>query len=251
MDMKKISDKGGVTKILIKGAGHVFMNSIRRAAMNAVPVFAIEDVTFYDNSSVLFDEYLAHRLGLLPIKTDPKKFKLGDKVKFTLDKEGPGTVYSKDIKTTDPVIDITEKEIPVAKLKKGQKIKLEATAVMGVGKEHAKWQPAIISYNQLPVVTIGKDCNLCNDCVENCSKGVLEVKANKVVLKDPLLCNLCGKCRDACKKGAFKLDYDDSSYILTVEGHGSLDTIDVLLGAANALKEKNREFGEKIKKVGG
>ncbi len=251
MDVKKVSDKGGITKILVKGTDHVFMNSIRRAAMNSVPVFAIEDVTFYDNSSILFDEYLAHRLGLLPIKTDPKKFKLGDKVKFTLDKEGPGTIYSKDIKTTDPVIDIIEKEIPVAKLKKGQRIRLEATAIMGVGKEHAKWQPAIISYNQLPVITVGKDCNLCKDCVENCSKGALEIKANKVVLKDPLQCNLCGKCKDICKTGAFKLEYDTSSYILAVESHGSLGTQDVLLGAVNALAGKNKEFMEKIKKVGG
>jgi len=125
MDFKKISEKHNNTKILVKGVNTTFINSIRRAMINSVPTFAIEDLTIYENNSVLFDEYLAHRIGLLPIKSDAKRYKLDDKIKFTLQKEGPGIVYSRDIKSTDPKIEIINQNVPIAKLKKGQKIKLE------------------------------------------------------------------------------------------------------------------------------
>ena len=50
MDVKKISEKGSVTKILVKGVDAVLMNSIRRTIMNNVSVLAIEDVYIYDNN---------------------------------------------------------------------------------------------------------------------------------------------------------------------------------------------------------
>ena len=101
MDVKKISEKGSSTKILVKGIDAVLMNSIRRTIMSNVPVLAVEDVYIYDNASVVFDEFLAHRLAMIPIKSDdPKAYKAGDKIKLMLDKEGPCTVYSGDIQST-------------------------------------------------------------------------------------------------------------------------------------------------------
>lgn len=249
MDVKKICEKDGILEILVKGTDAVFMNSIRRAAMNAVPTLAIEDVAIYENDSVLFDEFLAHRLGLIPIKTDAKRYRVGDKMRLTLEKEGPCTVYSKDMQSTDPKTEVVDKRIPIVKLKKGQKIKMEADAVMGTGKEHVKWQPAVVSYNQLPVITIGKECSLCKKCVDNCTRNALEIRAKKVVLKDPLKCSLCGKCRDVCEKGVLGLGYDNSAFVVRIEPSGSLKTAAVLVGAVDALRSDTKEFRKGVKKL--
>ncbi|VDN06415.1 unnamed protein product [Thelazia callipaeda] len=51
-------------------------NAIRRILIAEIPTMAIEKVYLYQNTSVLPDEVLCHRLGLLPIKADPRHFKM-------------------------------------------------------------------------------------------------------------------------------------------------------------------------------
>ncbi len=134
-----------------------FANALRRVLISQVPVLAINDVTFIENSSAFYDEFIAHRLGLIPLKGDIKGLNLPNEcsckgkgcakcqVKFTLIKKGPGMVYSGDLKGPAG-FSVADDKIPIVKLGEGQKIKLEATAVLGVGKDHAKWQPGVISY---------------------------------------------------------------------------------------------------------
>ncbi len=249
MDVKKISEKNNLTKILIRGTDIAFVNSIRRAMMNSVPILAIEDVSIYENRSIMFDEFLAHRLGLMPIKTDLKRYKEGDKLRLTLEKEGPGIVYSKDIKIKDPKIELVSRKVPIVKLSKGQKIKIEADAVVGKGKIHAKWQPALVSYNEVPIISIGKECNLCKECIKNCPVAALELKAKKVVLKDPLNCILCGKCRDVCPKNCLTLDYDGSSSVMAIDNYGNLKTTEIFTEAIKSLQRKTKEFKKELKKL--
>ena len=59
-----------LARFTLSGASTAFANAFRRAMIGEVPTLAIEDVRIYDNTSALFDEMLAHRLGLIPIKTD-------------------------------------------------------------------------------------------------------------------------------------------------------------------------------------
>ena len=49
-------------------------NSLRRIIISEVPTMAIEKVTIYQNTSIIADEVLAHRLGLIPILADPVDF---------------------------------------------------------------------------------------------------------------------------------------------------------------------------------
>lgn len=252
MDFKKISEKNNTTKILVKGIDSTLINSLRRAVMNSVPTFALEDITIYENNSALFDEYLAHRIGLIPIKSDPKKYGSNEKVKFVLEKDGPGMVYSRDIKSTDPKIEVVEKNVPIAKLKKGQKIKLEADAVIGVGKEHAKWQPALISYKEIPKVEF--DMKLIPDAkkfIAECPKGVLDLKAGKIIVSDPINVNidLLLKCTDFAPQGAMSVGFESDSYVITVDNYGNHKLSDIFLLAIEALMEKIKNFKEELKAV--
>ena len=148
VSVKKTGEEKGLISFSLKGTNSAFANAIRRTIMQDVACLAIEDVSIYENDSVMFDELLAQRLGLLPLKSDAKGYKIGDSVKLVLEKIGPGTVYSKDIKSTDPKVEVADKKIPLTKLEKEGKIKLEMKAVMHSGKEHVKWQPAVISFSQ-------------------------------------------------------------------------------------------------------
>ena len=106
-----------------------------------VPTLAIEDVRIYDNTSAFFDEMLAHRLGLIPIKTDLSTYSTqenctcggagcpGCTVTFTLSVEGPKTVLSSDLIPQDPKATPVYDNIPIVKLAKGQKLVVEARAV--------------------------------------------------------------------------------------------------------------------------
>jgi len=253
MDVKKISEKGSSTKILVKGIDAVLMNSIRRTIMSNVPVLAVEDVYIYDNASVVFDEFLAHRLAMIPIKSDdPKAYKAGDKIKLMLDKEGPCTVYSGDIQSTDPSIEVVDKKVPITKLKKGQRLKLEMDAVSGTGNEHSKWQPALVAYSEVPEVSFDmKKIGDAEKFVGKCPKGVLEVKAGKVVLADAVDTDidLLSKCADLAPNEGMEISFKDDSFIIRIDNYGNMKTDSMFVQATEVLREKAQDFRKELKKL--
>jgi len=158
MKVSDIKKNGNTLSFVLEDATPAFANALRRIMITEVPVLAIDDVTIFENNSPLYDEVIAHRIGFVPIKTDLRTFKLPDQctckgkgcpkcqVSFTLVKKGACTVYSGDLKSSDPKTAVADDKIPITKLNEGQKIKIEAIAMLGQGKEHAKWQPGVISY---------------------------------------------------------------------------------------------------------
>ena len=123
-------------------------NAIRRIAINSVPCFAIDSVTFYENSSAIFDEYIAHRVGLVPIVT-PSGYGPEDQVLFKLEAEGPCTVYSKDLESNDKSVKVANTKIPIIKLASGQKLRLDGKATFNSASKSAKFQPGIVTYKAL------------------------------------------------------------------------------------------------------
>ncbi|MBI4052565.1 MAG: DNA-directed RNA polymerase subunit D [Candidatus Diapherotrites archaeon] len=249
MEIKKVSEDNNVSRFVVKGATTTFMNAIRRSAMAHVPVLAIETVSVYENDSVMFDEMLAHRLGLLPVKTDTKSYKEGDKVKLVLEKEGPCTVYSKDIKCADPKIEIASAKIPITKLKKGQKLKLEMEAVMSTGKENSKWQPGIIAFNEVPKLVQKNDSAKPEDILKKAPKDVFELKGKKISMVDPYTFHYSKEKTGEISGGALALDYESDEFVLTVESSGSLPANEILEQAAEALKAKAEEFRKELSKL--
>ena len=136
--------------------------------ISEVPKLAIEDVNIHENTSLLYDEQLALRLALIPLKTDLTDYGPDDRISLTLqaispEREGYTIVYSKELISSDPKAEAAFANIPIVKLISAereigglksvarQKIALEAIARLGSGKEHAKWQPVTIcSYKDVP-----------------------------------------------------------------------------------------------------
>ena len=140
-DSEKISLK-------LKGIPLQYANALRRVCLNGVPIFAIDTVDIIENTSVLPDEGLAHRLGLIPLKTDLSKYNESDKILLVLDSgesEETRTVLSSELSSEDETIKPAAGKIPIVQLAPGQKIKVECYARLGRGTEHAKWNASNIS----------------------------------------------------------------------------------------------------------
>ena len=151
--MLKITKKtGDRIEFNIEGIDSSMANALRRIIISEIPIMAIDEVSFYDNSSVIHDELLAHRLGLVPLKTDPAS---PDTIKLSLEVKGPGAVHAKDLKLAQTKVKGKKKKIDniavydemlLVKITENQGIKLEATAKLGKGKDHMKWQGGLASY---------------------------------------------------------------------------------------------------------
>ena len=142
-DEKKISIK-------LKGVTLQYANALRRICLNGVPVYAIDTVDMIENSSVLADEGITHRLGLIPLKTDLSRSDESDsRIMLTLDSgddtETGRTVTSAEISSDDQVVKPSSDKIPIVHLAPGQKLKFEAYAKLGKGTEHAKWNSSNIA----------------------------------------------------------------------------------------------------------
>ena len=142
-DEKKISIK-------LKGVTLQYANALRRICLNGVPIYAIDTVDIIENSSVLADEGITHRLGLIPLKTDLSRSDESDsRIMLTLDSgddtETGRTVTSAELSSDDKVVRPSSDQIPIVHLAPGQKLKFEAYARLGKGTEHAKWNSSNIA----------------------------------------------------------------------------------------------------------
>ena len=263
IELLKLDKKQKKLSFTLKNATPAFANAIRRNAIEEVPVMAIEDVEFRNNSSVIYDEIIAHRLGLIPLTTDLESYNLPDKckcggkgcaqcqLKLILKVRGQGTVYSSDIKSTDPKVKPAYQKIPIVKLLKGQKLEFEATAILGRGKEHTKWSPGLVYYKNMPLININKQCKNPEVIVEQCPQNVFEVKNNKLTLNkdNSLKCHLCNACVDICEpKGAITLDKTDKDFIFYVESWGQLSCKGIIDESLKIIKDTSNEFIKEIKK---
>jgi DNA-directed RNA polymerase subunit D len=147
--------------VKLKGVPLQYANALRRICLNGVPIFAIDTVDIIENSSVLPDEGLAHRLGLIPIKTDLSRFNEPSKcecqsetgcsncrVMLVLDSgdsDETRTVLSNELSSEDDSVKPISDKIAIVQLTQGQRIKVECYARLGRGTEHAKWNSANIS----------------------------------------------------------------------------------------------------------
>jgi DNA-directed RNA polymerase subunit D len=262
MEFEILEEKGDLLRFVMRDTIPAFANAVRRSMLADVPVMAIEDVIMVENSSVMYDEILAHRLGLVPLKTDLDAFVLPEecdcksdlgcskcRASFILEAEATDdttTVYSGDLKPATSVVPVSDK-IPIVKLARGQKIRLEAYARLGRGSEHAKWQPvSTAAYKYLPKITLKAE-NLSNpeDVIKSCPPKVYASDASrKIFVKNELDCTMCMACvqeavaSDERRGAPVKVEGDDSTFVFRIESTGALPPRRILKEAATLLGKK-------------
>eukprot|EP00088_Acartia_fossae_P018009 TRINITY_DN20330_c0_g1_i1.p1 TRINITY_DN20330_c0_g1~~TRINITY_DN20330_c0_g1_i1.p1 ORF type:complete len:336 (-),score=51.85 TRINITY_DN20330_c0_g1_i1:116-1123(-) len=212
-------------------------NALRRLILSDVPTMAIEKVHIYQNTSVMQDEVLAHRLGLIPLKVDPRKFKYKEKgapdegteedtLEYSLkvkckNKQGAGPeadsyiddkIYTKHIQWIpkgNQEVDIgeagpVEDDILINKLRPGHEMAMKMFAVKGQGRDHAKFSPvATVFYRLLPTINLVKDV-YDQDAIrlQKCfSPGVMELEPTKNGRKKAVIID---PRDDACNRNVYR-----------------------------------------------
>jgi DNA-directed RNA polymerase subunit D len=162
-------------RFLVRNVTPAFANGIRRAMVADVPTMAIDELRVIENSSVMFDEQIGLRLGLVPLTTPPGEFEEGDTVTLSLDVSGPGTAFSGDLISSDEMVQPADDNVPIIDLKDSQRLELEADAVFATGKDHAKHQGGVaVGYRHLQRVEVVGDREEYDEAEPQILRGVIE-----------------------------------------------------------------------------
>ncbi|MEM0465139.1 MAG: hypothetical protein QXW97_00360 [Candidatus Pacearchaeota archaeon] len=196
-------------------------NAIRRSVLE-IPIMAIDEIEIIKNDSALYDEIIAHRIGLIPIKTD-KNIK---EIKFKIKETGPKTVYSSDIK---PDVG-TNYKLPIVILDNEQELEMICEARLGKGIDHIKYSPGLLYYkhNIDPEII---------DFVIIDENGKVSYDEEEIELK---------KLSDIQKQKIKKLE-SVNEIIFFVESWGQIPVKDIIPKAAEALDENLKELSKEIK----
>uniref|UniRef100_A0A2M4CPM0 Putative rna polymerase i and iii subunit n=1 Tax=Anopheles darlingi TaxID=43151 RepID=A0A2M4CPM0_ANODA len=250
------------------GVNPAIANVFRRLMLSEVPSMAIEKVHIYNNTSIIQDEVLAHRLGLIPLRADPRMFEYKANetdpptAQDSLEFERNHSIYSGQIKWvpignqatiyTEAAVGPIDDDILISKMRPGHEFDIKLFAVKGIGKDHAKFSPvATVSYRMLPDIqltqpVIGNDARLLQKCF---SPGVIEIdKSDQAYVKDARY--------DSCSRNVYryphladavKMARVRNHFIFTVESLGALKPDVIFLESVKVLKKKCRMFLDEIK----
>ncbi len=257
-----------MVRFVLDGVGIELANAFRRIVLTDVPSMAITEILFIENDSVLYDELIAHRLGLIPLTSDLKNYNLPEECSCggqgcTLcqaqlmcevhAENSERTVYSGDIESMDPKIHPVNGDFIIGKLGKKSSIVFEAYAQLGRGSEHAKFQPVCsIGYKYYPDVVIDHSLFSSEDEIDEVVRKDHTKLFQKVDGKLSLIENywqgpdFTGSCEKYCPTGAIKVSYIPNKFVFTVEGSGSVPLKDVFSKGVEVFLEKVDEFEDQL-----
>jgi len=257
--VKVLKNEGLKLSLVLEKVGNGYINALRKS-VNEIPVLAVDTVEISRNDSALFDEMLAHRIGLVPLKadktfTEPEKCSCKGKgcVKCTVSlvlKVGSGDVKASDLKskTVAPLYP----QMPITLLQKGQEIEMVAEARLGKGVDHAKYSPGLVWLRAVPHIELPKDRINIKSCAEKCPKDVYQIEP-KVEVKNLMNCDLCMACVEECdeqgSKNEIKVWGDEEDFIFEIESWGQLKPKEIFTEASAALKKNIDEFLKEASKI--
>lgn len=240
------------------GGVHVaYANTLRRLMLGEVPTLAIEDVKIFKNDSVLYDEILSHRLGLVVLKTDLDSYKMnpaGERIespqyelKLSLTAEGPKIVYASDLVSKDPAISPIFPETILVKLLEGQTLELEATAILGNGNQHAKWAPGLVWYGYEPKITVNTKAKTYAESKDKFPPQIFNDKGeiDKKLINSPQLVDACVDVDPE----VVAIEFQTDAYRFTVESFGALSPKQIVSEALTLYGEQLKEFEGLLKEL--
>ena len=201
-------------------------NAIRRS-VNKIPILAIEECDIYKNDSALYDEVIAHRLGLIPLKN--QKLKKGDTIELKLKskgEEGGIEVMSGEFGDVSVYSDM-----PIVFLEKDQELEIVARAGVGNAKEHAKYSPGLIFYKHLAKIKISKEGESHAELAELYPDVFLF--ENKLKVKDASKFDLDND--DLSEFPGVEVSFDDN-LVFQIESWGQISPREIFAESCNALK---------------
>jgi DNA-directed RNA polymerase subunit D len=240
-DVEVIDRDGEQVRFLVRDVTPALANGVRRAILADVPTASIDTVRFVENSSVMFDEQLALRLGLVPLTT-PDDLRGEDTVTLAMDVEGPGTAYSGDLVSQDPHVEPAVESVPIIDLKEDQRLELEAEAVLGRGRDHAKHQGGVaVGYRHLQRVVVGEELESFEDRDPHIVRGVVE-DDGELVPSEEFDNDLTELYPDR------EVDVEDveGAFVFTVESDGSMPVEDLVVAATDTLYDRAAELEEAV-----
>lgn len=268
MDVRQLPTEGynyQTLKFIVTGTLPAFANALRRIILSHVPTLAIEEIIMVENSTPLFDEYIAHRLGLIPLNSDIDLNMQKDcevcegvgcnacTVSITLTQETDASsemmIYSEDLIPSDTRVYAVSNDVPIMKMGRDQRLILEAVARFGTGSEHAKWQPtASLGYQYMPIIELNPGHQFKEEVAESCPRDVFEFddKNKSLNIKNLLNCNLCMECVETAEKGSISVKGDPTQIIFLIESNGSLPVENIIIKAADIVKERAETFIEQF-----
>ncbi|PSP33409.1 DNA-directed RNA polymerase subunit D [Halobacteriales archaeon QH_10_70_21] len=244
-------------RFLVGGVTPAFANGVRRAILADVPTLSIDSVRVIENSSVMFDEQIALRLGLVPLTT-PDDYRPDDEVTLAIDVEGPATAYSGDLVSSDEQVQPADENVPIIELKEGQRLELEADARLGVGKDHAKHQGGVaVGYRHLQRVEVVGETGEFEDDDPEMIRGVIEEGAAEHAAtgssgeepQDGDLVPAEEFDNDLSQRYPGKeLEVEDvpNAFVFSVESDGSIPVEDLVLEAVGSLEARANELEKAV-----
>lgn len=253
---------------VIEGISIEMANAIRRIILSEIPCMAIDEVIILKNDSPLYDEILAHRLGMIPLKTDLQHYNLPQDCscggfgcplcqtsltsEVTNDTNKPIYIYSGDLKSNDPNIIPVNDKIPILKIDKGSKIILECYAMLGIAKNHVRFSAVSnCFYKYYSIITFNaneiQDQEEKDLIVKMCPEQLFELSNNTLKLKEDYwkTCSLCRAC-ERNSEDKIKVDKKEDTYIFSLESDGVLPFEVIIKKTFEIFREKIEEFITKL-----
>ena len=252
-------------RFVVRPITPAFANGIRRAMIADVPTFSIDSVRVIENSSVMFDEQIGLRLGLVPLTTPIGEFDIGDEVTLSLDIKGPGredpdgtkTAYSGDLISSDGLVQPADENVPIIDLKADQRLEVEADAVLDVGREHTKHQGGVaVGYRHLQQVEVAGEKSEFDDDEPQILRGVIEEQAASDAVPidgetpqngDLVPTDRFGNDLSARYPGK-ELEVTDveNAFVFQVETDGSFHVDDLVLSGIQTLEDRASKLKDAV-----